>query len=93
MDVFREGKFELLALTEMKLKWIGKVSWSGVNGTIAGVQEMAIMLNDVWYSAVVYFGCVSSRILWTKFEFSRDDVSVVVGYDPTEGDGEERDRF
>ena len=40
MDVFREGKFELLALTETKLKGKGEVSWCGVNGIIAGVQEM-----------------------------------------------------
>ena len=40
MDVFREGKFELLALMETKLKENGEVSWCGVNGLIAGVQEM-----------------------------------------------------
>ena len=60
MDVFREGKFELLALTTTKLKGNGEVSWCGVNGNIAGVQEMeraregvTILLN-VWHSAVVY---------------------------------------
>ena len=70
VDVFREGKFEWLALTETKLKGKGEVSWCGVNGIIAGVQEMeraregvVILLNDVWHSAVVDFGCVSSRIL------------------------------
>ena len=74
MDVFKEGKFKLLAL---KLKGNGEVSWCGVNGTIADVQEMerarewvAILLNDVWHSAVVDFGCVRSRILWIKFKFS-----------------------
>ena len=70
VDVFREGKFELLALMEMKLEGNGKVSWCRLNGIIAGVQEMerarevvATMLNDVWHSAVIDFGCVSSRIL------------------------------
>ena len=47
----------------------------------------------MWPSAVVNFGCVSSRILWTEFKFSRIKVCVVVGYDPNEGEGEERDRF
>ena len=41
----------------------------------------------------VQFGCVSFRILWIKFKFSRVKVCVVVGYDPNEGDSEERDRF
>ena len=70
MDVFKEGKFELLALTEKKLKRKGAVSWCGVNDIIAGVQEMeraregvAILLNGVWHSAVVDFGCVRFRIL------------------------------
>ena len=36
--VFKEGKFELLALTETKLKREEEVSWCGVNDIIAGVQ-------------------------------------------------------
>ena len=66
MDVFRERKFELLALTETKLKGNGEVSWCEVNDIIASVQEMervAILLNDMWHIAVVAFGYVSFRIL------------------------------
>ena len=70
VDLFRKGKFEMLGLTETKLKGNGEVSWCGVNGIIAGVQEMerarervANMINDVWQSAVIDFGYVSSRIL------------------------------
>ena len=54
---------------------------------------MAIVLNNVWHSAVIDFGCVNFRILWIKFKFSWVKVCVVVGYGPSEGDGEERDRF
>ena len=36
----KEGKFELLALTEAKLKGNGEVPSCGVNGISAGVQEM-----------------------------------------------------
>ena len=53
VDIFREGKFELLALTETKLKGNGEI-WCGVNCIIASIQEMeraregvAIVLNDV----------------------------------------------
>ena len=60
MDVFRKGKFELLALMETKLKGNAEVSWCGVNGIIAGVQEMetaresvATLVNDVMYSGVI----------------------------------------
>ena len=54
MDDFREGKFKLFVLMETKLKGNGEVSWYGVNGIIAGVEEMgrpregvAILLNNV----------------------------------------------
>ena len=100
MDIFREGKFELLALTETKLTLNGEESWCGKHGIIADVQEieraregMAILLNDVWHSAMIDFGYASSRILWIKFKFSRVKLCVVVGYGPSEGDAEERDRI
>ena len=42
------------------MKVNGEVSWCAVNGIIASVQEMeraregeAILLNDVWHSAVI----------------------------------------
>ena len=54
---------------------------------------MAVLLNNVWHSAVVKSGYITSRVLWIKLKFSRVKVCVVVGYGLTEGDGEERDRF
>ena len=70
LNVSKEENFELLAMTETKLKGNGEVSWCGVNGIIACSQEMekdkegvAILLNDVWRSAVVDFVCVSFRII------------------------------
>ena len=70
VDIFREGKFKLLVLTETKLKGNREVSYCEVNGIIAIVQEMertreevVILLNNLGYSAVVDFGCVSSRVL------------------------------
>ena len=56
-------------------------------------ERVAILFNYVWHSAVIDFGCVSSRIIWIKFRFSKVKVCVVVECSPSEGDGEERDRF
>ena len=55
-------------------------------------EGVANLLNDVWHSAGVDFGCVSSTILWIKFKISRVKVCVVVGYGPKDDD-EGRDRF
>ena len=100
VNVFRKGRFEFLALTLSKLKGNGEVSWFGVNGTTTDIQEMeraregvAIQLNDVWHNAVIDFGCVSSKILWVKFKFSRVfKVCLVVGYS-LNGDCKKRDVF
>ena len=53
-------------------------------------ERVAVLLNDVWHSAVVKSGYVSSRILLIKFKFSRVIVCVMVGYGPNEGESEER---
>ena len=96
------GKFVVRfpARVETKLKGNGKVSWYGVNGILAGIQRtkrtregMAILLSDVWHSAVIDFGYVISRILFIKFKFSRNKVFVVVEYGHNEEDSEERERF
>ena len=42
---------------------------------------------------MIDFKCVSSRIIWIKFKFSRIKLCVLVGYGPNEGDGEDRDRI
>ena len=90
VDIYKE-KFELLALTETKLKGNGEVSWCGVNDIIAGVQEMGGHPVERCGAQGSDRRCVSFRILWIKFKFSRLMVCAVVGYDPNEGDGEERE--
>ena len=50
----------LLALTETRLKGNREVSWCVVNGIIPGVlkigrarEDLAVLMNDLWYSAVI----------------------------------------
>ena len=38
------------------------------------IEDVALLLNDVWQNAVIDFGCVSSRILWIKFKFSMKEL-------------------
>ena len=66
MDVFKEGKFELLSLTETKLKGKGEVSSCGVNDIIAGVQEMEIAREGV--------AQCSDRLWVCQFKLSRGSV-------------------
>ena len=55
------------------------------NDIIAGFQEiesvmegMAILMNDVWHSALIDSGGVSSRTLMNKFKSSKVKVRMVV---------------
>ena len=82
----------MLALTETKFIENGVVSCCSVQEMERAGEDVAILLND-YGSAVIYFGCISSRILWIKFKFSRVKVCVLIGYGPSAGDGEERERF
>ena len=100
MDVFRKGKFDLLAVTETKMKGKGEIKWCDVKCVRAGVEEnergregVAILMSDLWYKAMVDFVCVSPRILMVKFKFEKVKVCVVVTYGPSEGNVEEYDFF
>ena len=53
-------------------------------------EGVVILLNDVWHSVVIDFGCVSSRIIWISSGFQ---VWVVMGYGPNKGNGEVRKSF
>ena len=49
VDIFKKGKFELLALMVTKLKGKGEVSWSRISVRFASVQEME-RARDGWPS-------------------------------------------
>jgi hypothetical protein len=96
MDVFRNGRFDLLALTETKLKGNGEGEWDGVKCVYAGVEKneraregVAILMSDLWFRSMVKFECVSPRILLVKFKFKKVKVCVVVSYGPSENSEEE----
>ena len=50
-------------------------------------------MNDERYNATIFFGCVSSRILWVKFKFSRVKSCIVAVYSPNEEEVQQRKRF
>ena len=54
---------------------------------------MAVYLKDIWYSAIIEYGYVSSRMLQPQFKFVRVKVCVVLVHVPTDEAEEERDKF
>ena len=70
VDVFRKGKFEWLAFIKTMLEGNREVSWCEVNVINLGVQEaerskerVAVLMNDLWHSSVIDFGCITSKTL------------------------------
>ena len=61
VDVSTERKFQLLALTETKLKGNGEVPWCGVNGINAGVQEMERAREGVAILLIMGMGQILER--------------------------------
>ena len=47
-------------------------------------EFVPILISNVWDSAVIDFGYVSSKALWVEFKFSRVKSFVVVVYGSTE---------
>ena len=99
VDVFRRRILSCLPNSD-KAEREREVSWCGLNGIIAGVQEIdgtregvAALMNDAWHTAVIGFGSVSSRILWIKIKFSRVKGCMVAVSGLTEGEVEEMERF
>ena len=52
VDDFRNGKYELLALTETKGKE-EREKGTGVYEIDMGRESVAVLLSDVWYRAVI----------------------------------------
>ena len=75
MDVFRKGKFDLLTVTETKMKGNVLIEWCGVKCVCAGVERnergrkgIAILMSDLWYRTMVDFVYVSTRMLMQASE-------------------------
>ena len=65
----RKRKFDLIFSIETKMKENEERARCGVGGICARVQEnerikegAVILLNGVWYSVAVDFGCICSRM-------------------------------
>ena len=71
------GRLPSLVTRRNYVNRLGTWNVRRINDIIAGVQDIkrsrsgvALLLSDVWNSAVDDLGCVSSGSLWVKFTFS-----------------------
>src|SRR6201990_823295 len=99
--VMKEKGFDVLALTETKLKGKGEISFGMYKGIYAGVNErvraregVAIVMKDMWWSCVKGSGNIGARIAWVRLRVRREYWVFICAYAPVVGTNErEREAF
>ena len=101
VDVFKERKLDILALSETKVKGSGLREWEGQRVIVSGVNErcraregVAVILSGRMWGKVIEYKCLESRIMWVKLKLDGESVVVVSVYAPgMEKKEDERERF
>ena len=69
VNVFKERKLDIMALSETKVKGSGLREWEGQRVTVSGVSErcraregVAVMISGRMWGKVVDYKCFDSRI-------------------------------
>src|SRR6201990_2155529 len=90
--VMKEKGFDVLALTETKLKGKGEMSFGMYKGIYAGVNErvraregVTIVMKDVWWSYVKWSGSIGARIVWVRLRIRREYWIFICAYAPVVG--------
>ena len=98
--MFVRRKFDVLALSETKLKGTGECDFGVVNGRKSGVEEgwaregVVLILSDRLASSVTEWKEVSSRLMWVKVKLGVERWAFVSAYGPgSERSEEEREQF
>ena len=89
VDMFKERKLDVLALSETKVKGKGEHTWEGQRVIVSGVDErcraregVGIMLAGRLWGKVKEYVCVSSRIVWVRLNIRGSKVVIVSVYGP-----------
>ena len=101
VDMFKERKLDVLALSETKVKGEGVHEWEGERVIISGVSErcraregVAMVISGRLWGRVREYKCINSRMMWVKLKVNGEKVVVVSVYGPgMEKNENERERF
>ena len=89
VDMFKERKLDVLALSETKVKGEGVHEWEGERVIISGVSErcraregVAMVISGRLWGRVREYKCINSRMMWVKLKVNGEKVVVVSVYGP-----------
>ena len=101
VDMFKERKMDVLALSETKVKGEGEREWEGKRVIVSGVpnrcrarEGVVVVIKRRLWGSITEYKCVSPRMLWVKLKVARENILTVGVYDPgMERSENERDAF
>ena len=98
--MFERRKFDVLALSETKVKGKGECMFGSVTGRVSGVdggrarEGVGIIVSEEVLQCVSEWKEVSSRMMWVKVKFGHEWWAFVSAYGPgSERDEDEREAF
>ena len=99
-EIFVERNYDVLALSETKIKGVGEHSFGKILGRVSGVRRgrakegVAILISKRMQEYVVGWKEVSSRIMWVKMRIRGELWCFISAYGPgSERDETERENF
>ena len=101
VDMFKERKLDILALSESKVKGEGVREWEGERVIVSGVNErcraregVAVMIKGSLWGSVKEYKCINSRMLWVRIKVAGERIVLVCVYGPgMERSENEREAF
>ena len=101
VDMFKERKMDVLALSETKVKEEGEREWEGERVIVFGVpyrcrarEGVAVVIKRRLWGSITKYKCVSPRMMWVKLKVAGEKIVIVGVYGPgMERSENERDAF
>ena len=100
VDIFKERKLDVMALSETKVKGKGVQDWEGQRVIVSGVERcwakegVAVIISGRLWGGVREYKCINSRMMWVKLKVNGEKVVIISVYGPgMEKRGDERELF
>ena len=88
VDIFKERKLDVMALSETKVKGKGVQEWEGQRVIVSGVERcrakegVAVIVSGRLWGGVKEFKCVNSRMMWVRLKVNGEKVVIISVYGP-----------
>ena len=100
VQIMNDRGYDVLALSETKLKGKGEIDWEGVKGIKSGIvgrerarEGVLVLLSERFWKNVREYKEVNSRIVWVRVMVNGYKWVIVVAYAPCGSNANEKKEF